>query len=142
MWGTLEIERSHTAKERFIPTRVGNSKSSSYLKMLNSVHPHACGELHRKNVLKATIFGSSPRVWGTHSGCPHRQACRRFIPTRVGNSHHCVRGKCRVAVHPHACGELQLWVFWVGCVGGSSPRVWGTLFIFYTGKRKNFSGNI
>ncbi len=71
---------------RFIPTHVGNSGTYRYGSLLRAVHPHACGELPTRPSQSATIFGSSPRMWGTR---PRRRVWSpspRFIPTHVGNS--------------------------------------------------------
>ena len=49
---------------RFIPTRVGNTRSKTLSVPTKTVHPHACGEY----ILRIRFFnvtrGSSPRVWG------------------------------------------------------------------------------
>ncbi|KUG18905.1 hypothetical protein ASZ90_011377 [hydrocarbon metagenome] len=45
MWGTLGAGVYDRLVERFIPTHVGNSTPSVAGKLLDTVHPHACGEL-------------------------------------------------------------------------------------------------
>ena len=93
--------------KRFIPTPVGNSLSHAGLIHADSVHPHACGELVDIGVPVGTKYGSSPRLWGTPSCCERSGGFIRFIPTPVGNSA-CHPGRnWRIAVHPHACGELK-----------------------------------
>ena len=90
-------------------------------------HPHACGELFSSMQLTAIWSGSSPRLWGTPPEdsllCPDR----RFIPTLVGNSKNLTAGIPECAVHPHACGELQILRCLCRIRNGSSPRLWGTL---------------
>ena len=69
------------------------------------VHPHACGEYDPLMMAAAKACGSSPRVWGIQVLLYDGYVCRRFIPTRVGNT--CVEAQIQEAnaVHPHACGE-------------------------------------
>ena len=70
---------------RFIPTGVGNGFEKCLNSIMRSVHPHGCGERICFKTPAFSIFGSSPRVWGTDSH--HVQGSRqvRFIPTGVGN---------------------------------------------------------
>ncbi len=74
------------AKDRFIPTHVGNTvKSVEYLKV-GSVHPHTRGE----HVIPAhgdiDMTGSSPHTWGTRLKYSDNLVSARFIPTHVGNT--------------------------------------------------------
>ena len=65
VWGTLSGLAHSLQLQRFIPTRVGNTRTALSGRGLKSVHPHACGEhIAHGNSLSACI-GSSPRVWGT-----------------------------------------------------------------------------
>ena len=73
-----------------------------------SVHPHACGEYAGWGEWRGGHrFGSPPRVWGILS-----PSAMRFTAA---------------AVHPHACGEYcggrNCW----STASGSPPRVWGIL---------------
>ena len=69
------------------------------------VHPHGCGERHKRVFLNCLFFGSSPRVWGTEriQGAPAEQG--RFIPTGVGNGSIRACRTLTLPVHPHGCGE-------------------------------------
>ncbi|AKB19762.1 putative CRISPR associated hypothetical protein [Methanosarcina sp. WWM596] len=117
----------HTVDEiRFIPTRVGNSIAISSFSLIQSVHPHACGELITNCCFVSTSTGSSPRVWGTRSIFQLQYLPLRFIPTRVGNSLTFYIQYAPITVHPHACGELALKQLDTETLSGSSPRVWGT----------------
>src|SRR5690606_30266908 len=71
--------------------------------------------------------GSSPRVWGTGQRGNLAPDILRFIPTRVGNRHTRAAGDRDRSVHPHACGEQISSSTRNSAVGGSSPRVWGTV---------------
>ncbi len=113
--------------KRFIPTRVGNRHSPSRRKRQCSVHPHACGEQRLCRYERFTMFGSSPRVWGTDRCSFSRAPPRRFIPTRVGNSPASPRACSPRTVHPHACGEQVNPMAGRARCRGSSPRMWGTV---------------
>src|SRR5208283_4052546 len=91
-----------------------------------AVHPHACGELISWQIWLAVFFGSSPRMWGTLLFSGARRRRQRFIPTHVGNSAVRAIRDLQFAVHPHACGELSLFLSGIDSTTGSSPRMWGT----------------
>ena len=106
LWGTQERVCSKNNSVRFIPTPVGNSFRILVMLVFYAVHPHACGELLNGCRCLMVIYGSSPRLWGTHAEIRFYASLLRFIPTPVGNSK---IGKVRTlmpTVHPHACGEL------------------------------------
>ena len=105
---------------------MGNTRWPRRGRRARTVHPHACGEhFSFKNPL-SIMYGSSPRVWGTHKTVPGYSNAARFIPTRVGNTLQIVKLTVEQPVHPHACGE-HLRVPCDRCfANGSSPRVWGT----------------
>ncbi len=132
---------------RFIPTPVGNTRSTVAILSPVSVHPHACGEHPCAVVSPAANAGSSPRLWGTQSPAPSVSIRQRFIPTPVGNTNRWPFSGQDPAVHPHACGEhgpskrnpISASVHPHACGEhlrnperrrvqyGSSPRLWGTL---------------
>ncbi len=127
MWGTRRQSGIAYSCQRFIPTHVGNSKSSPSFPSAIAVHPHACGELFSLSSLNPKFFGSSPRMWGTRSFMGSKWILCRFIPTHVGNSALQRDKSCTSPVHPHACGELSSNSLNSDSVIGSSPRMWGTL---------------
>ena len=92
-----------------------------------AVHPHACGERGTVPVSGVLLFGSSPRLWGTLAPRLPASRPRRFIPTPVGNAATSAALPGHLPVHPHACGERRPRMTSPGCIGGSSPRLWGTL---------------
>ncbi len=68
-------------------------------------------------------------MWGTRGQLDHAEHGCRFIPTHVGNTYRDT-GKWGVySVHPHACGEHVLLIATLRFLGGSSPRMWGTLLL-------------
>ena len=96
-----------------------------------AVHPHGCGERHDPDIAATTAHGSSPRVWGPLSRIKNFIFIPRFIPTGVGNAVLDAGAFIPITVHPHGCGErFRRWR--IKCRRfGSSPRVWGTLRLFF-----------
>ena len=127
VWGIRTTVTLAMLYLRFIPTRVGNTTSAVPRFNADAVHPHACGEYSRTVLRTASICGSSPRVWGIPLGEVTNPTGRRFIPTRVGNTHGWPTTPRLHPVHPHACGEYDVSAFFFGHISGSSPRVWGIL---------------
>ena len=72
---------------RFIPTRVGNTTKRGNKNGKKPVHPHACGEYLNEAEMAEFKSGSSPRVWGIRVAPARGLLGKRFIPTRVGNTH-------------------------------------------------------
>ncbi len=129
MWGTLICIQPDCRAVRFIPTYVGNSAPAPSAATSPTVHPHVCGELPSMIRRLIESRGSSPRMWGTRA-CPYHPGCEtRFIPTYVGNSYHQAGALILAPVHPHVCGELGRPSSYAGDGSGSSPRMWGTLFL-------------
>ena len=86
VWGTLIDQAARDAKDRFIPTRVGNATRLGCICVCGTVHPHARGERASVVTLADTHAGSSPRAWGTPFRAAAADYVDRFIPTRVGNA--------------------------------------------------------
>ena len=126
-WGTPEPSERSAGSVRFIPTRVGNTPRRRSGRGSFPVHPHARGEHRYQSGTTRTITGSSPRAWGTRLHRQSRGGGRRFIPTRVGNTHPDDLPPNFPAVHPHARGEHPRRRALRSSNFGSSPRAWGTL---------------
>ena len=91
----------------------------------NPVHPHACGEISPPILFTGKQLGTSPRLWGDSSRiCPALTA-RRYIPTLVGRFNSLCVLKGQPAVHPHACGEIEVGGLFDIANSGTSPRLWG-----------------
>ena len=113
--------------ERFIPTRVGNTRCCGARSRARSVHPHSRGEHgdYLRNVTRP--YGSSPLAWGTLVDLEVDLLVSRFIPTRVGNTLCACGTQSPHAVHPHSRGEHRRKGGGAGLFVGSSPLAWGTL---------------
>ncbi len=129
MWGTLLGENCYMLLRRFIPTHVGNTRLRGARLRHVTVHPHACGEHSACVTTNPSSGGSSPRMWGTRGPDSLRQRRSRFIPTHVRNTRSQGAVSAAHPVHPHACGEHLIQCMSVDVASGSSPRMWGTLFI-------------
>ena len=150
MWGTPHLIDSGKLRHRFIPTHVGNSRDTRAGKSTETgSSPRMWGTLHRifsdpetpvhpprmwgTSVLQIRthrVDGSSPRMWGTlvlrTPGLPnisvHPHACGELYLLRLSSM--------RRTVHPHACGELGCWRAAGRYFAGSSPRMWGTPYLY------------
>ena len=107
MWGTHPISNITCFITWFIPTHVGNSTCAPLLDRATLVHPHACGELVSGAYYGVSLYGSSPRMWGTQYSYYRHLDWSWFIPTHVGNSVMSIGEGMGKVVHPHACGELM-----------------------------------
>ena len=125
-WGTLVGHLDVAPPARFIPTPVGNTRTTAPRPLSGPVHPHARGEHPSMSTNTAPFTGSSPRPWGTQRSVGWPCGHLRFIPTPVGNTAGWPAGCAWQPVHPHARGEH------IGTDEnrhshyGSSPRPWGT----------------
>ncbi len=128
MWGTLLHTLYASARNRFIPTHVGNTAAAPIPCRPSTVHPHACGEHPDRQTAVGEQNGSSPRMWGTRSHGFLVSEYLRFIPTHVGNTGDGGSSTKPPTVHPHACGEHIMVRTKSSSEAGSSPRMWGTHF--------------
>ena len=65
MWGTRRNGIQNVERVRIIPTHVGNTIRRQTQHLLQTDHPHACGEHYNHLHFLVNLFGSSPRMWGT-----------------------------------------------------------------------------
>ena len=91
------------------------------------VHPHACGE----NAVLVRLYlqghGPPPRVWGKRLLILLNPASTRSTPTRVGKTELGSERVSNGSVHPHACGENDVYGDAPNAPTGPPPRVWGKL---------------
>ena len=124
--GTQERQGAGGSAGRFIPACAGNTTRTSTCRDSRSVHPRVCGEHELKNLGRAPICGSSPRVRGTPSRELAPRAQFRFIPACAGNTGLNCHTPVHIPVHPRVCGEHVPRPPRTPCCAGSSPRVRGT----------------
>ena len=93
---------------RLIPTCVGSTCSISPAALIESAHPHVCGEHLQPDRTLPLASGSSPRVWGARYQRRGAGETVRLIPTCVGSTQAAHTPKPGPAAHPHVCGEHVL----------------------------------
>ena len=125
VWGILHFSYLNRTRSRFTPTCVGNTLIASTSLLLDSVHPHVCGEYDTNALAEGDVAGSPPRVWGIPIALPLHDSCGRFTPTCVGNTGYECTMKRGKTVHPHVCGEYNRLIRAIALFVGSPPRVWG-----------------
>ena len=129
MWGQVADEDFACFAKRIIPTRVGTSccVRVGYTKLWD--HPHACGDKRHLRAFPPASVGSSPRVWGQAGIILLFSLLSRIIPTRVGTSTFVPLLSISVEDHPHACGDKKNILTRRLMPPGSSPRVWGQVYV-------------
>ncbi len=134
MWGQEVVTEADKRRNRIIPTRVGTRNSVDICQKITKDHPHACGDKRCVCLLSYLFGGSSPRVWGQAHMISWYTFVERIIPTRVGTSSRLRSMQVLTKDHPHACGDKVLRSQAFFCSRGSSPRVWGQVYlpIYYT----------
>ena len=126
-------------KNRFIPTRGGNTSSDARYWVLATVHPHTRGkylsEIHNGRpvhphtrgkyfnhfIIYDRFIGSSPHAGEIRLHRPPNSRQERFIPTRGGNTHSS-EGRCTITVHPHTWGKYTEDLQSMEHHSGSSPH--------------------
>ncbi len=104
-WGSSDPLRFCTARERFIPTSVGQLSIAQASQSSPRFIPTSVGQL---------------RAFG------RRVACVRFIPTSVGQFLTREWCRCSKSVHPHERGAVKTNTTITSSLSGSSPRAWGS----------------
>ena len=125
--GTLEETADDACAGGIIPACAGNTEKQSTFLRADRDHPRVCGE-HVVCVLCClVVWGSSPRVRGTHMKAGCNVMTTGIIPACAGNTGAArCPGTCSWD-HPRVCGEHQAVFCKVRISLGSSPRVRGTL---------------
>ena len=120
------MRRYQSIRRRFIPTRVGNTRTATAVLVFFTVHPHTRGEHSHALPNNTDLCGSSPHAWGTRLIYEDEIPYKRFIPTRVGNTNWSKSRRRSGAVHPHTRGEHMSLNGLTNRPHGSSPHAWGT----------------
>ena len=129
LWGDCLLRGVSYVWLRYIPTPVGRLLREQATTHVIAVHPHACGEIDRILTRIAGGDGTSPRLWGDCRRDKLAACCFRYIPTPVGRFR---TRRCKALlnpVHPHACGEIISVSRSCHLLNGTSPRLWGDLYI-------------
>ncbi len=127
VWGRLWFGSAADRTYRFIPTRVGQTRSARCWPGPGAgSSPRVWGRRRPLAANAAVPTGSSPRVWGRPLELAGHDLGGRFIPTRVGQT------PDQRTIRAYHCGSSpRVWgrrVRATACTApsaGSSPRVWG-----------------
>ena len=125
--GTEDLRRQGGGHRGITPACAGNRWGSSAKSPHSWDHPRVCGEQFLAYPPKQRYKGSPPRVRGTAFPRLGGANCSGITPACAGNS----GGLCvlcgRPGDHPRVCGEQVMVRKIAGVVGGSPPRVRGTV---------------
>ena len=124
--GTLLISSNAGSLRRFIPAFAGNTRTPAKSAASMAVHPRVCGEHEALRNGSPDIYGSSPRLRGTHTPRFRSRSASRFIPAFAGNTKHLQVSNSPAPVHPRVCGEHSCAPPRPSAARGSSPRLRGT----------------
>ena len=112
---------------RITPACAGNSRRPTYKGLRSGDHPRVCGEQYDRLMETSCIEGSPPRVRGTAPEDKPVETNKRITPACAGNSIlHCAN-MLHLKDHPRVCGEQAIFHPDKIPVGGSPPRVRGTV---------------
>ncbi len=84
--GTQIKHRCSVCCVRFIPACAGNTHPNITPRGFPAVHPRVCGEHKLSTDVPFVVYGSSPRVRGTHTRRNDSRKNPRFIPPCAGNT--------------------------------------------------------
>ena len=110
-----------------IPALAGNTCRTSWAGQTCRDHPRACGERVGASAYDCRLTGSSPRLRGTHFAKMVADFLTGIIPALAGNTLRKPSRRSSKRDHPRACGEHGSHGLLVLVLGGSSPRLRGTL---------------
>ena len=129
VWGQVSYSVTADRPTRIIPTRMGTSFRNNAETITLKDHPHAYGDKNLRRFFMWDMLGSSPRVWGQESKHRSHLDSLRIIPTRMGTSSGADLRYCAFRDHPHAYGDKYSDFSGFSPLAGSSPRVWGQVFL-------------
>ena len=126
MRGTPILLMCFRLVQGIIPAHAGNTTMMQSNKARHWDHPRACGEHTTGLRCCSTVWGSSPRMRGTHSDSAPGANRDGIIPAHAGNTCMSSRRRHPKRDHPRACGEHGLFTGILAANPGSSPRMRGT----------------
>ena len=84
--GEPQAQTSGHTGSRIIPADAGNTKTVTVDSPVWEDHPRGCGEHIFSASASLSIWGSSPRMWGTLIGLAYAVPVGRIIPADAGNT--------------------------------------------------------
>ena len=78
--------------QRFTPTHVGDMERAEYIRLTNTVHPHACGGYGKSALVRIVAPTVHPHACGGYAfAALSAPNIPRFTPTHVGDMRHVLR---------------------------------------------------
>ena len=127
MRGTLLNLRVDSRNGGIIPAYAGNTDRHELSGAFRGDHPRVCGEHLTGNPYLLMVQGSSPRMRGTLFFWTVWSSDSGIIPAYAGNTDIMPLRGIDVRDHPRVCGEHPFLSGRIVRIGGSSPRMRGTL---------------
>ena len=125
--GTGPFAASVSENIRFSPACAGNGSRRLVEMTIMTVQPRVCGERRRGYGRPDDARGSAPRVRGTAGAERSLAVHSRFSPACAGNGAAGIPAAARRPVQPRVCGERIHRAVRRPRIGGSAPRVRGTV---------------
>ena len=113
------------------PACAGNSVRDAFAPAAKKDHPRVCGEQSTKDDIHLVFEGSPPRVRGTVGSCRQRGFGHGITPACAGNRGEDGYQPHVAEDHPRVCGEQVSASNILQDIGGSPPRVRGTVTSFF-----------
>ncbi len=125
--GTPQVDTVTLKRERFIPSRAGNTCCSSSKMQPVAVYPLSRGEHPKFSTVPFLPSGLSPLARGTPSSLTRTVGIHRFIPARAGNTTPFLLRQGVPSVYPRSRGEHSNAAIHPAKSIGLSPLARGTL---------------
>ena len=130
MRGTLVLPLDRDSVFGIIPAYAGNTGICSTNSPMARDHPRVCGEHATCERIAGDAGGSSPRMRGTQPMLFDTFVTTGIIPAYAGNTPSAWVSDAALKDHPRVCGEHVQELDALQQVGGSSPRMRGTLLYY------------
>ena len=117
---------------RIIPADAGSTSASFKPPPYNRDHPRGCGEHTTCTLIGFFQVGSSPRMRGALREIGLKGVCLRIIPADAGSTDYVGFKPYTPKDHPRGCGEHHNWHTRTADEEGSSPRMRGAPFPFFS----------
>ena len=114
-------------KAGIIPAHAGLTPDERPRLSCDRDHPRACGAHSPRATAGCVTKGSSPRMRGSHRPLLRLDALRGIIPAHAGLTGGDTMNERFAEDHPRACGAHEGYAYELVSMGGSSPRMRGSL---------------
>ena len=126
--GKRNYQQGPQAHERLIPAHAGKTMLSFVAWLFCPAHPRSRGENGRRDVVEATVRGSSPLTRGKRTLIPPHVMTLGLIPAHAGKTGSCGPWGRERTAHPRSRGENKSLTASSRVRIGSSPLTRGKRF--------------